>query len=63
MDIALKRQGLKRKDLAERLGISQPTLSKKFKYNDWRESDIKKICKIIDIECEIVLKFKDGSCI
>ena len=46
LDIALKRQGLKRKDLAERLGISQPTLSKKFKYNDWRESDIKKICKI-----------------
>ena len=37
LDIALKRQGLKRKDLAERLGISQPTLSKKFKYNDWRD--------------------------
>lgn len=47
--------------VAERLGISQPTLSKKFKYNDWRESDVKEICEIVGVECEMMFKFDDGS--
>lgn len=32
-------------DLANRLEVSQPTLSKKFKLDDWRESDLKKDCR------------------
>ena len=63
LEIALKRQGFTKKDLAERLGIAQPTISKKFKHNDWRESDIKKICEIIDVECDITLRFRDGTSI
>lgn len=38
----MKRQGYTQKDLAEKLGTSQANLSKKFKFNDWRESDVKK---------------------
>lgn len=34
------------KELATKLGISQPTLSGKFKLDDWRESDLKKIAEI-----------------
>lgn len=42
LEVALKRQGFTQKELAERLGTSQQNVSKKFKFNDWRESDIKK---------------------
>lgn len=34
------------KELAEKLGVSQPSLSQKYKFDDWRESDLKKIAKI-----------------
>lgn len=63
LEIALKREGFTKKELAEKLGVAQPTISKKFKYNDWRESDIKKICDAIGIECEITLKLSDGTSI
>lgn len=61
LEIALKRKNMTKKELAEKLGTSQANISKKFKFDDWRESDLKEICKIIDIELEIVLKFNDGS--
>ena len=38
------------KELAAKLGISQPTLSGKFKLNDWRESDLRKIAAICNCE-------------
>ncbi|MBU5332076.1 helix-turn-helix transcriptional regulator [Anaerocolumna aminovalerica] len=63
LEIALKRQGFTKKEVAEKLGVSQPTISKKFKYNDWRESDVKEICHTIGINCEMVLKFEDGTVI
>lgn len=61
LEIALKRQGFTKKELSEKLGVTQPTISKKFKYNDWRESDIREICKVIGIDCEMVLRFQDGT--
>ena len=61
LEIALKRQGFTKKELAQRLNTSQQNISKKFKFNDWRESDIKEICKAIGIDVEIILKFEDGS--
>lgn len=39
-------------DLANRLDVSQPTLSKKFKLDDWRESDLKKIAKVCGCQYE-----------
>ena len=39
-------------DLANRLEVSQPTLSKKFKLDDWRESDLKKIAEVCGCQYE-----------
>lgn len=61
LEIVLKREGITKKDLAEKLGVSQPNISKKFKYNDWRESDVREICNVIGIECETIFKLKDGT--
>ena len=61
LEIVLKREGITKKELADKLGTSQPNVSKKFKYNDWRESDIKEICQAIGIESETVFKLSDGT--
>lgn len=63
LDVILKREGLTKKELAEKLGTSQPNLSKKFKYNDWRESDIKEICRVIGVKYEMIFKLSDGTSI
>lgn len=52
---------MNKKELADKLGTSQPNLSKKFKYNDWRESDVREICTVIGIECETIFKLEDGT--
>ena len=41
--------------------MSQPNITKKFKYNDWRESDVVKVCEVIGVECEMIFKFDDGT--
>lgn len=61
LEIVLKRLDINKKELADKLGTSQPNLSKKFKYNDWRESDVKEICSVIGIECETIFKLDDGT--
>lgn len=37
--ILMIKKDITQKELADKLEISQPTLSKKFKLDDWRESD------------------------
>lgn len=59
--ILLIKCGSNQKELAEKLGISQPALSKKFKLDDWRESDLREIAKVCGVECETVFKFKDET--
>ena len=49
------------KELAAKLGISQPTLSSKFKLDDWRESDLKKIAEICGCKYENHFKFNNGD--
>ena len=61
LEIILKRLDISKKELADKLGTSQPNISKKFKYNDWRESDVKEICSVIGIECETIFKLEDGT--
>lgn len=48
--ILLIKCGSNQKELAEKLRISQPALSKKFKLNDWRESDLQEIAKVYGAE-------------
>lgn len=35
-------------ELAKRLGISQPALSKKYKLDNWRENDLRQIAEVLD---------------
>ena len=57
--IVLIKCGMTQKELAEKLGISQPTLSGKFKLNDWRESDLQKIAQICGCKYEGFFKTED----
>ena len=50
-----------KKELAEKWGISQPSISQKFKENNWKESDLKKFCEITGYTYEVVLTDKEGS--
>ena len=56
MEIILSRSGKTKKWLAEQWGISQPSITKKFQANDWKESDIKKFCEIMKIQLKYVRK-------
>lgn len=49
------------KEMAERLGISQPTLSGKFKLDNWREDDLKKIAEICECTYEGHFRLNDGK--
>jgi len=51
--------GTNQKELAAKLGISQPALSKKFKQNDWRESDLEEIAKVCGAEFNTVFKINN----
>lgn len=44
--IMMIKEGLNQKELADRLHCSQANLSKKFRLNDWRESDLQEIAEI-----------------
>ena len=48
--ILLLKREMTQRDLANRLGISQPTLSKKFALDDWRESDLRKIADVCNCQ-------------
>lgn len=50
--ILMVKKDITQKELADKLEISQPTLSKKFKLDDWRESDLKQIAEVCGCEFE-----------
>ena len=39
-------KGITQAELAEKLKVAQPTLSKKFKLDNWRESDLEDIANV-----------------
>ena len=53
----LKKKKITQKELAARLGVSEPTLSKKMALNNWRENDLNKIAEAC--ECRFIGKFSD----
>lgn len=61
LEIVLKRLDMTKKELAEKWGISQPSISQKFKENNWKESDLKKFCEITSYKYEVILTDKDGG--
>lgn len=61
MELILKRSEHTKKWLAERWGISQAAIGQKFKENNWKESDIKKFCDILNITYSIEFADKNGN--
>ena len=61
LKIVMLRLGLTQSELADKLGVTQQTISKKFKYNNWRESDVKEICSVLNIECDMIFTLNDGT--
>ena len=43
--ILMIKKDITQKELSDLLAVSQPTLSKKFKLDDWRESDLQQIAE------------------
>lgn len=50
--ILMIRRNITQKDLAQRLKCSQANLSKKFKLDDWRESDLREIAAVCNCKYE-----------
>ena len=61
MNIILSREGKTKKWLADQWGISQPSITQKFKEDNWKESDIKKFCSIMKLNYEIVFTDTNGD--
>lgn len=55
--------GLTQSELAEKLGITQPTLSGKFKLDNWKESDLREIARICGATYEGTFTTSDGKTI
>ena len=50
--ILMIKKDITQKELSDLLAVSQPTLSKKFKLDDWRESDLQQIAKVCNCKYE-----------
>lgn len=61
MNIILSREGKTKKWLADQWGISQPSITKKFQDNNWKESDIKKFCDIMNLNYEVIFTSKGSD--
>lgn len=57
--ILLIKRGMTQKELAEKLNVSQPVLSKKYKLDNWREDDLKQIAEILQADFEGTFILKD----
>lgn len=61
MNIILSREGKTKKWLADQWGISQPSITKKFQDNNWKESDIRKFCDIMNMNYEVIFTSKGSG--
>lgn len=56
-------KGIGQKELAELLDVSQPVLSKKYKLDNWRESDLQEIAKVLNVEYKGIFVLNNGETI
>lgn len=61
MNIILSREGKTKKWLADQWGISQPSITQKFKEGNWKESDIKKFCDIMNMNYKVIFISKGSD--
>ena len=59
--IALIKRGMTLTQLAEKLEVSQPNLSKKLKRNNFNEEELRKIAGLLDMKFEAYFVMEDGT--
>ncbi|MGF9979534.1 helix-turn-helix transcriptional regulator [Viridibacillus arvi] len=59
--IALIKKGMTLTQLAEKLEVSQPNLSKKLKRNNFSEEELRKIAQLLDMRYEAYFIMEDGT--
>lgn len=59
--ILLIKRGMTASQLAEKMGISQPNLSKKMKRNNFSEKELEDIAKALDVKYEGFFFLEDGE--
>lgn len=59
--IALIKKGMTLTQLAEKMGVSQPNLSKKLKRNNFNEEELRRIAKLLDMKYEAYFVMGDGT--
>lgn len=59
--IALIKRGMTLTQLAEKLEVSQPNLSKKLKRNNFNEEELRKIAELLNLKLEINFIMEDGT--
>lgn len=59
--IALIKKGMTLTQLAEKLEVSQPNLSKKLKRNNFSEEELRKIAQLLDMKFEAYFIMEDGT--
>lgn len=59
--IALIKKGMTLTQLAEKLEVSQPNLSKKLKRNNFNEEELRKIAVLLDMKFEVYFIMEDGT--
>lgn len=59
--VVLNREGMTVKDLAELMGTSRQNLHSKLSKNNLSESDLEKICNLLNITYEITFTLQNGE--
>ncbi|EFI69502.1 MULTISPECIES: helix-turn-helix transcriptional regulator [Lysinibacillus] len=59
--IALIKRNMTLTQLAEKLEVSQPNLSKKLKRNNFHEEELRKIAELLDMKYEAHFVMEDGT--
>lgn len=54
-------RGIEQKELAKKLGVSQPVLSKKYKLDNWREKDLQDIAQLLNADYKGVFILKEDG--
>lgn len=59
--IVLIKKGMTLTQLAEKMEVSQPNLSKKLKRNNFNEEELRRIAELLDLKYEAYFVMEDGT--
>ena len=54
-------RGVTQAELAEKIGVTAPALSKKMKLDNWREDDLREIAKALNSTYKSSFQIEDGK--